>query len=204
MTMYPISLAKQLVSTLNPVEAARFSFENYHAVGLDYLCLLRTDVLTVKAYFFREDRKCQPGGDVDWIVWPHNHRYAFEHMTVFGTIRNHRFAIVEGRTHDLYAYDAEKRRPVSIATCGLKEIVRETTKAGESFSMPLTDEIHTLSFGSRQAVAIQLQYADTREQTAMVVPRGEIVRCALNTALYQKPTVEQVSSWTAELKEVLR
>jgi hypothetical protein len=48
------------------------SFKNFHAKGLHYLCLQRTELVTVKAYFFEDEI----AGAHD-VVIPHNHRYDF-------------------------------------------------------------------------------------------------------------------------------
>ena len=200
-----IVLARELVSSLDFDSARANSFENYHARGLDYLCLLRTDRLTVKAYFFRSHRECQqcPNGE-GWLVWPHNHRYIFEYVTIQGTIRNHRFVLDRGEAFELYAYSAESREPIGIMSSGLHEAHVETTRAGEGFLMARTDELHTLTIPTPTALAIQVQFADTRQKTAMLAPRGVSVHCSTDRELYRPPTPFAMRAWVEELADALR
>ena len=61
------------------------SFRDFHAKGLDYLCLSRTKELTVKAYFFADGMDSQ---EVSEVINPHNHRYDFLTQCFSGEIRN--------------------------------------------------------------------------------------------------------------------
>lgn len=59
------------------------SYKDFHAKGLDYLCLHRSPGLTVKAYIFAGDAH-----DASEVVNPHNHRYHFTTQCFSGQIRN--------------------------------------------------------------------------------------------------------------------
>lgn len=48
------------------------SFRNFHAKGLDYLCIFRSEELTIKAYFYDIADDSSPE-----IICPHDHRYPF-------------------------------------------------------------------------------------------------------------------------------
>lgn len=50
-------------------QALKNSYRNYHAKGVDYLCVGRTPQLTQKIYFI-------DGFEGDVVV-PHDHRYEF-------------------------------------------------------------------------------------------------------------------------------
>lgn len=58
--------------TVHLDEILAHSFTDFHAKGLDYLCLLRSPEITVKAYFFEGDVASAPE-----VVVPHDHRYCF-------------------------------------------------------------------------------------------------------------------------------
>ncbi len=60
------------------------SFRDFHAKGLDYLCLHRSEEATIKAYFYDLD-DCD---DMAELVVPHNHRYAFYTHVLAGSVRN--------------------------------------------------------------------------------------------------------------------
>lgn len=61
------------------------SFRNFHARGLDYLCLKRTADHTVKVYFFDGDADLSA---LPEIVMPHDHRYDFTTQVVAGSAAN--------------------------------------------------------------------------------------------------------------------
>lgn len=60
------------------------SYKDFHAKGLDYICLQRKPFLTVKAYFF-EDQVV----DLPEVVHPHDHRYDFTTEVLSGRVINH-------------------------------------------------------------------------------------------------------------------
>jgi hypothetical protein len=62
---------------LDHIAAAQNSVINHHVEGMEYLCLHRSDKLTVKLYFIDPERMRQqvPG---TYLVTPHTHRYSFE------------------------------------------------------------------------------------------------------------------------------
>lgn len=64
------------------------SYRDFHAPGLDYLCLHRSPAMTVKAYFF--DR-----GAVGAPVMPHNHRYDFYTQVLAGHCVHTRFRLCD-------------------------------------------------------------------------------------------------------------
>lgn len=61
------------------------SYKDFHAKGMDYVCLHRSDELTLKAYFFAEGMDSQKVGEV---VNPHDHRYDFVTQCYSGVIEN--------------------------------------------------------------------------------------------------------------------
>jgi hypothetical protein len=62
------------------------SFRDFHAKGLDYLCLHRSPERTVKAYFFEGDTVRAPE-----LVAAHDHRYNFLSEVVCGGVANRLF-----------------------------------------------------------------------------------------------------------------
>jgi hypothetical protein len=64
-------------------EIVESSFINFHAKGLDYICLQRSDFFTEKIYFF--DNKISQAPEV---VHPHNHRYDFLSIVMAGVVQN--------------------------------------------------------------------------------------------------------------------
>jgi hypothetical protein len=56
------------------------SYEDFHAAGVNYLCLLRTPVMTLKIY----ELPITTGH----IVSPHNHAYEFDTFLIDGSVDN--------------------------------------------------------------------------------------------------------------------
>lgn len=88
------------------------SYRDFHAKGLDYLCLHRSPELTLKAYFFAEGMESQKVGEV---INPHDHRYDFLTQCFSGVIENQWYRTPPcwdgvsigdecGPTYDVYEY----------------------------------------------------------------------------------------------------
>ena len=73
--------------TLNLDEVLENSYKNFHAKGLDYICLKRSESLTQKLYFFDGDVSKLPE-----VVNPHDHRYNFMTHCVTGEVENITYA----------------------------------------------------------------------------------------------------------------
>jgi hypothetical protein len=66
------------------------SYKNFHAKGLNYICLSRTPLATVKLYFFEGEVLTAPE-----LVIPHNHRYNFITEVLAGTLRDKEYKEIE-------------------------------------------------------------------------------------------------------------
>lgn len=63
------------------------SFKDFHVKGMDYLCLYRSEVLTIKVYFF------DGVGTDGALVMPHDHRYNFGTTVLAGELIDERYAL---------------------------------------------------------------------------------------------------------------
>lgn len=70
------------------------SYRDFHAKGFDYLCLHRSETMTVKVYFFDGDVAQSPEA-----VIPHDHRYQFWTDVLAGTVVNHEFIELTGERY---------------------------------------------------------------------------------------------------------
>jgi hypothetical protein len=59
------------------------SFRDFHVKGFDYICLRRSQIETVKLYFFDGDVSKLPE-----VVNPHDHRYNFDTLCIAGAVEN--------------------------------------------------------------------------------------------------------------------
>lgn len=80
-------MVKNLLNQLEVAEAMKHSFNNYHAKGVKYLNLLRTEQLTVKVYIFPSDVQSE-NKNTKTIVNPHTHLYNFHTILLEGSVEN--------------------------------------------------------------------------------------------------------------------
>lgn len=81
-------------------EILRHSYKDFHAKGLDYICLKRSDVETIKLYFFDGDASALPE-----VVAPHDHRYDFETTVLAGEFCNRLYwPQDDGEVYQLFSY----------------------------------------------------------------------------------------------------
>lgn len=137
------------------------SYRNFHAKGLDYVCVRRNHDLTVKFYFFDED--CVEAGE---IVFPHNHRYDFATTVLAGGLWNKTW--VETRYSDAPPFNRFHYRTPLNGGGGftwdrevkLRGLDCTPYEAGTRYLCPF-DAIHTLAQVQRGTVLMLWQYRDT-------------------------------------------
>ena len=138
------------------------SFKNFHAKGLHYLCLYRSPVLTMKAYFFEGDL-----GSLPEVVIPHNHRYPFTTTVMSGRVRNRRFQESPERAPDAQPFNRFNYYTPLNGGDGFhfdKEVFLAPLggnlyEPGQWYAS-YPDEIHTLQIESSDAVIGLYQYED--------------------------------------------
>lgn len=135
------------------------SFRNFHTRGLDYLCLQRSESLTVKAYFFEGDLSKLPE-----IVVPHDHRYPFTTQVLAGKLANKTYSEHwQGDVFQRFAYRTPLLggdgftwdQEVRLHSHGWEEYER-----GATYHCLPTD-VHTLDIMAEGTVAVLYQFADT-------------------------------------------
>jgi hypothetical protein len=118
---FAVERFKNLVESLNPEEAARNSFHNFHTKGMDYVCLFRSPRLTVKLY------TVEPGAlslnAEGYVVNPHNHGYHFETTVLTGWMKNVRFEPGQ---------PARERHPTEAARIWCRSKFHSALKGGEA------------------------------------------------------------------------
>ncbi len=66
--------------------ALQNSFKNFHAEGMDYICMKRSPTHTIKYYFFDGDMS-----QISDVVNPHDHRYDFNTTVISGSMVDFRY-----------------------------------------------------------------------------------------------------------------
>lgn len=164
--------------------ALAHSFRNFHAKGLDYICLQRGEDQTVKVYFLDGDVSRLPE-----VVNPHNHRYDFQTRVLAGALLDHVYQRVLETTPDAMAYHAfDYMTPLNGGAGFTYHQPQFLRKIGEDIITPNTrtdrvsrrfSDIHTITALEDQTVLLLVQgpdVVDLRDSTKTWVPaRGDVV-----------------------------
>jgi len=179
------------------------SFRNFHAKGLDYICLHRSPALTVKIYFLDGDVTKIPE-----VVNPHDHRYPFKTMVLAGAMADHRFKpdptgevfqafdyMTPLNGGSGFTYRGEER--MSLVDGGSIVLPR-----GAELSTP-DDAVHTIEMLKDQTVLCLYQFADVvpiDKPTSTWVRKGDPEP---NTSgLYDRFTEDQIMSRFKQLSDL--
>jgi hypothetical protein len=154
-------------------DVIRHSFRDFHAKGMDYLCLLRSPARTVKVYFLDGDVAKLPE-----VVCPHDHRYTFTSTVLAGRMVNRTYfrrppgpafdPVTPAIPNPYQPYEAfDFMTPLNGGNgfthrgtewlCGLNEDVFE---AGQAY-VSAPEEIHTIQMLADQTVLVLDQGRDT-------------------------------------------
>ncbi|WP_069338368.1 hypothetical protein [Sphingobium yanoikuyae] len=174
------------------------SFSNFHAKGLDYLCLQRSETLTVKAYFY-DDAAAAVSPEV---VCPHDHRYPFSTTILSGQSEHYRYAEPESailRRHLPRYQRFDWSTPLNGGSgfkwngeAALAARPIERYVAGDTYWCE-ADEIHTIAIRQPQTVLLLVQHADvvpTGAPTMTFVPGANREPPPLD-GLYDRMTVDR-------------
>ena len=169
--MTPIAF-RQMLEELDPRAAAEHSTLNHHVNGMNYLCLHRSERMTVKIYFIDAVLVSRKPGD--YLVTPHTHRYAFESTVLAGEIEHVRLAentCDEGDPYERFIYLPENRNRIEAGSLHLVETERETHTAGSTYWND-TRDIHTLAVSSRPTLLGLVQFSDTVRNSVVYLKPG--------------------------------
>lgn len=140
------------------------SYRNFHTKGFDYLCLHRSEEVTLKAYFFDEEVCEHPE-----IVMPHDHRYGFITHVAKGGLSEKKWRLprpddgfFHGRVFQHFAYRTPLNggsgftweRETVLTDSGSKHYL-----AGQSY-VTKSDEIHTLADVEPGTIIVLTQLVD--------------------------------------------
>ncbi|RAV17546.1 hypothetical protein DQP57_00540 [Mycobacterium colombiense] len=138
------------------------SYRDFHVKGFDYLCLHRTDDLTIKAYFITDAIQ-----DLPEVVNPHDHRYDFQTECLSGMIRNKWYTrelktLRPGKMFSAFLWDTplnggEGFRYSNRAMLWQNGIF--TAGPGRGYSMR-HDEIHTIQVLKPETCIVLAQHKD--------------------------------------------
>lgn len=166
-------LLKSVLRDQNRVEFMKqFSTKRHHVDGLIYLCLKRTEDVTIKLYYIPEVVNTFH----NFLVHPHNHRYEFTSTILYGEIDHVRFE----KTYDTASlkrcqYDWKTRKIIEKERCALKAISVENCKENMSYNVK-TNEVHSISIIKPSVIGI-VQYQDELIDTDIYCRNLKDVNC---------------------------
>lgn len=163
------NMFRTMLLELDPLQAAEYSVLSHHIEGMDYLCLHRSDKLTVKMYFIDPARiSAKPGA---FLVTPHTHRYAFESTVLSGYLIHELFDEGEGDVFGRSSYEPETKTRVANGACDLLTKSAIEHSAGSSYWVG-TEDIHTLIVPVKPVLLGLVQFADTAKTSTVYVRHG--------------------------------
>jgi hypothetical protein len=176
---------------MTPIEqVVENSFKDFHAKGLDYICLERSPEFTRKLYLLDGPVSGSPE-----VVNPHDHRYRFRTTVRGGVLINHTFTpSPDGELYDAFDYRTPLNGGNGFTWRGVERLARDKPHAlrrGERLTS-VAGSIHTIS--TRYGAILEL------EQWADEIPIGVPTSCwtrdtqpNLDTAgLYSKFTADEI------------
>ncbi|AEK09961.1 hypothetical protein FDH96_gp049 [Mycobacterium phage Rey] len=163
-----LSLLADIVwDDLDVDELLEHSFKDFHAKGLDYLCLHRDSGLTLKAYFFADGMESQKLGEV---INPHDHRYHFTTQLMSGRITNKWYAqaspgtMLAAEWFNIFEWMTPLNGGNGFTADGDSALLVNTRNLtlnwpGSQYYMS-APELHTISVGARETCIVLAQYED--------------------------------------------
>lgn len=155
-----------LLDAINFEHAYEFSYAAHHVDNIEYLNLFRSDVLTLKAYFF-------PYGSHDDVVVPHDHRYNFTTTCVRGRLQELKYRVVGFRGVGVEPYDLCAYECLVDGGSGFKRVQEQALRVetadykyqGAVWENKAHVDIHTLSDVTPGTILLLTQYRDVGRST---------------------------------------
>ena len=170
---------KVMLREMDPAEMAAHSIRNHHVEGMDYLCLHRSDKLTIKLYFIDPAViVIEPG---KFLVTPHTHRYSFDSTVLKGTLRHVRFTETRGSAYERAVYIPETRSREELGEIDLIPST-EVYAAGGHYWNGVSD-IHTLLVPHVPVLLGLVQFSDIWARSTVYVRKAHQMNFPQSTAM---------------------
>lgn len=139
-------------------ELVAASFKDFHAKGLDYICLKRTPNHTVKIYILDGDASKLPE-----VVNPHDHRYPFRTTVLRGQMVDQRFERGgPGPVYEAFDYLTPLNGGSGFSWRGEERLAHVGRTRLHRFDQLMTapEMLHTISMEADQTIIMLDQYGD--------------------------------------------
>lgn len=172
-----IDLIENLLLQADSKVLAQHSRMDHHAVGMHYLCLHRSDALTVKIYHITEQAQNNNSG---YLIHPHNHRYMFDTVVLDGFINHKKFGIMSNKARpncghfETRLISGEegfrmfKKSDVALIPTSTRF---HTTAEQHRHYRVMPSDIHTLEVVGECVLGL-IQYADSDLRPSIFLPLG--------------------------------
>jgi hypothetical protein len=180
------------------------SYKNFHAKGLHYVCLERSPLCTLKAYFFEGEVINSPE-----IVVPHDHRYDFTTEVLSGELTDIEYAECFPCKGVPIAQTWEYRTPLNegngftwVGEIGLVKSRNRTLKQGELLLTPY-HRIHTIKV-KRDTVLLLTQMQDkfTIERPTKAYSFGSKDQKPDTSGLYERFSIDEIKDKLEHLRQL--
>jgi len=169
------------------------SFKNFHVKGFDYLCIHRSEQLTIKVYMMDGD-----ASKMTEVVNPHDHRYLFTTTVLAGEMIDHRYELSDdGDLYNAFDYLTPLNGGNGFTFRGEERLKKTDSLILDENQdlMTLHFDLHTIGFKSDQTVIMLNQFRDTVPidvPTSCWSPVGSPEPNNNNSGLYEKFTADEI------------
>ncbi|WP_274869657.1 hypothetical protein [Phaeobacter gallaeciensis] len=196
---------------INLEQAVANSYRNFHAKGLDYICLSRTEKMTQKLYILDGDASKVPE-----VVNPHDHRYPFHTMVLHGKMADHRWLrgqpgmedLDDARVYKAFDYMTPLNGGDGFTYRGEEVLVRtleSVMEPGDSLTTQ-AQHVHTIQMLADQTVLLLNQFADIYPADKPTSTWSQDTPSISDDGLYERFTegqiVDRLASMGFSVKEV--
>ncbi|OHT91294.1 hypothetical protein BKG70_00745 [Mycobacteroides chelonae] len=185
------------------------SYKDYHVKGFDYLCLHRSEGLTLKAYFFEGDVQ-----NASEVVNPHNHRYDFHTTCLSGAVENRWYRSypfgfnrdTRPQRYNMFEWRTPLNGGDGFTLTG--EITLQNHRSmqcsrGEGYEMA-ADELHTIQILEPDTVLLLVQHEDVVPVNQPTLTFTQSVEPPDLPGLYNKFNADQAVKRIKQLQELAK
>lgn len=215
LTAVHTNLLPPLYTHDNMEDMLKNSYKNFHARGLSYLCLHRSQMITTKAYFYDGTPEALAG--MPDLICPHDHRYDFRTTVLAGECVHKRYTVYRNGEWQQSHMEYEWKSPLlggnghtRLGLVSVKQHEEKTFRPGQSYDCR-AEEIHTIAV-TPGTILLLAQFADVYAPhigTSTFVPRvGDTSSVPLYSPslneLYQPMSAPEARVLLGRLGEAIR
>ena len=182
----------------NMEDAVAYSFKNFHAKGLHYICVKRSPIYTLKYYIY--DGK--PGR----VVNPHDHRYDFRTTVLAGQMFNQTFMRhAKGTPHRAFDFYTPLLGGEGFVEREPDLLIADTPQRLEKYDTltSVAKSIHTIHVAAGTILQLEQFYdvVDEEQPTSCWSPVGSPPPSYSDDGIYDKFTADEIVKYLTLITE---